>query len=128
MRFAERTHDEAHSAFSRRRVDRVVGCPEQSRGADGAPSSAYQEVKDWPSLPPGVQLGEVAGVDIDAHGHVFVFHRPGRGFEPGATELLEQPAVLEFDEKSGDARRVVGRAGRFSSRTGSPSTARATSG
>jgi peptidylamidoglycolate lyase len=70
--------------------------------ADGAPSSAYQEVKDWPRLPPGVQLGEVAGVDVDRRGHVFVFHRPGRGFEPGATELLDQPAVLEFDEKSGD--------------------------
>ena len=78
-----------------------LACPEQSRGADGAPSSAYQEVKDWPRLPPGVQFGEVAGVDVDRHGHVFVFHRPGRGFEPGATELLDQPAVLEFDEKSG---------------------------
>ena len=49
-----------------------------------------------------MQLGEVAGVDVDRRGHVFVFHRPGRGFEPGATELLDQPAVLEFDEKSGE--------------------------
>ena len=79
-----------------------LACPEQSRGADGAPPSAYQEVKDWPRLPPGVQLGEVAGVDVDRRGHVFVFHRPGRGFEPGATELLDRPAVLEFDEKSGE--------------------------
>ena len=79
-----------------------LACPEQSRGADGAPSSGYLEVKDWPRLPPGVQLGEVAGVDVDRRGHVFVFHRPGRGFEPGATELLDQPAVLEFDEKSGE--------------------------
>src|SRR4030095_6404289 len=57
----------------------------------GASSSGYQEVKDWPRLPAGVQLGEVAGVDVDHRGHVFVFHRPGRGFEPSATELLEQP-------------------------------------
>jgi peptidylamidoglycolate lyase len=70
--------------------------------ADGAPSSAYQEVKDWPRLPPGVQFGEVAGVDVDRHGHVFVFHRPGRGFEPTATELLEPPAVMMFDEKTGE--------------------------
>jgi len=70
--------------------------------APGAPAgAAYQEVKDWPSLPAGVQLGEVAGVDIDANGHVFVFHRPGRGFEPGATEVLEQPAVLEIDGATG---------------------------
>jgi peptidylamidoglycolate lyase len=67
----------------------------------GASSRAYLEVKDWPRLPPGVQLGEVAGVDVDRRGHVFIFHRPGRGFEPGATELLEQPAVLEIDEKTG---------------------------
>jgi peptidylamidoglycolate lyase len=69
--------------------------------AEGAPGSGYQEVKDWPRLPAGVQLGEVAGVDVDAHGHVFVFHRPGRGFEPGATELLEEPAVLMFDDGTG---------------------------
>jgi peptidylamidoglycolate lyase len=30
-----------------------------------------------------------------------VFHRPGRGFEPEATELLAKPAVLEFDADSG---------------------------
>jgi peptidylamidoglycolate lyase len=70
--------------------------------AHAAPSSGYQEAKDWPRLPPGVELGEVAGVDVDRHGHVFVFHRPGRGFEPSATELLERPAVLMFDEKTGE--------------------------
>jgi peptidylamidoglycolate lyase len=32
---------------------------------------------------------------------VFVFHRPGRGFEPGATELLEKPAVVEIDAATG---------------------------
>jgi peptidylamidoglycolate lyase len=40
-------------------------------------------------------------VDIDSHGHVFVFHRPGRGFEPEATEALTDPAVLELDAASG---------------------------
>ena len=61
----------------------------------------YQEVKDWPSLPADVQLGEVAGVDIDSHGHVFVFHRPGRGYEPDATELLAKPAVVALDAATG---------------------------
>lgn len=68
----------------------------------GAPPHGYEEAKDWPRLPADVQFGEVAGVDVDRHGHVFVFHRPGRGFEPTATELLERPAVLVFDEKSGE--------------------------
>jgi peptidylamidoglycolate lyase len=61
----------------------------------------YEEVKNWPALPPDVQFGEVAGVDVDAQGHVFVFHRPGRGFEPAATELLEKPAVFEIDAATG---------------------------
>ena len=70
-------------------------------GAGPKPSTGYVEVKDWPKLPAGVELGEVPGVDIDGHGHVFVFHRPGRGFEPDATELLTAPAILEFDGDSG---------------------------
>src|SRR5256712_14164716 len=65
------------------------------------PVAGYGEVKNWPALPAGVQLGEVPGVDVDAHGHVFVFHRPGRGFEPSATEVLEDPAVLEIDAETG---------------------------
>src|SRR6266576_1035772 len=68
---------------------------------EAAPSVRYEEVKDWPKLPAGVQLGEVPGVDVDAKGHVFVFHRPGRGFEPSATTLLNEPAVLEIDADSG---------------------------
>src|SRR3989441_6353889 len=61
----------------------------------------YQEVKDWPRLPDGMQLGEVPGVDVDTQGHVFIFHRPGRGFEPTATEVLPDPAVLEVDADTG---------------------------
>ena len=61
----------------------------------------YVEVKGWPALPASVQLGEVPGVDVDANGHVFVFHRPGRGFEPNATEPLTAPAVLEIDANTG---------------------------
>ena len=65
------------------------------------PVAGYEEVKNWPALPAGVQLGEVPGIDVDAQGHVFVFHRPGRGFEPTATEVLEDPAVLEIDADTG---------------------------
>jgi peptidylamidoglycolate lyase len=61
----------------------------------------YEEVKDWPSLPPSVQLGETAGVAIDVNGHVFIFHRPGRGFVLTATTKLTEPTVLEIDADSG---------------------------
>ena len=74
-----------------------VGCVT----SHAASESSYEEVKDWPKLPSGVQLGECAGVAVDANGHVFIFHRPGRGFDTAATEKLTQPAVLEVDADSG---------------------------
>jgi peptidylamidoglycolate lyase len=64
-------------------------------------ATRYEEVKDWPSLPPDVHLGEVGGVSVDGNGHVFVFHRPGRGFETAATTKLSEPTVLELDGPTG---------------------------
>ena len=66
-----------------------------------AAAASYEEVKGWPRLPAGVEMGEAAGVAVDADGHVLVFHRPGRGFDTAATELLKEPAVLEFDPQDG---------------------------
>jgi hypothetical protein len=62
-----------------------------------AAAVAYEEVKGWPSLPAGAQMGEAAGVAVDINGHVMVFHRPGGGFDPAATAPLKDPAVLEID-------------------------------
>src|SRR5712671_4989699 len=61
----------------------------------------YEEVQGWPRLPASVQLGEAAGVAVDINGHVFVFHRPGRGFVLTATTKLSEPAVLEIDANTG---------------------------
>jgi peptidylamidoglycolate lyase len=70
--------------------------------ADGASLTGwYVEASDWPKLPPGVEMGETSAVAVDNAGHVFAFHRPGRGFEPGATALLTDPTILEFDPDSG---------------------------
>jgi len=66
-----------------------------------AATDHYEEVTGWPRLPPSVQLGECAGVAVDRDGHVFVFHRPGRGFDTAATEKLTEPTVLEIDAISG---------------------------
>jgi peptidylamidoglycolate lyase len=35
------------------------------------------------------------------NGHVFVFHRPGRGFDTAATVKLTEPTVLEIDADTG---------------------------
>lgn len=77
-----------------------------------APAVRYEEVKDWPRLPAGVEMGEAAGVAVDSRGHVFVFHRPGRGFDPAATETLTGAAVLEIDGGTGRLSRAWG-ANRF---------------
>src|SRR5262245_54695269 len=70
--------------------------------ADAGPlTGKYVEVAGWPKLPPGVEMGETSAVDVDNDGHVFAFHRPGRGFEPDATALLTDPTVLEIDPDSG---------------------------
>jgi len=69
--------------------------------AVGTAATRYQEVKDWPSLPASVQLGEVAGVAVDRNGHVLIFHRPGRGFTPDATTKLTEPTVIEIDADTG---------------------------
>ena len=49
----------------------------------------YQVVHGWPKLPRGFSLGQAAGVGVDSHNHVFVFHRGDR-------------PVLCFDAESGE--------------------------
>ena len=36
---------------------------------------AYHLVPDWPRLPDGLLLGQVAGVDVASNGDGYVFHR-----------------------------------------------------
>ncbi len=93
----------------------VLGALAVAAGGDHGAASAldeagvrYEEVKGWPALPAGVEMGEAAGVAVDRDGHVFVFHRPGRGFDPAATELLKDPAVLEIDGGTGQLIRAWG--------------------
>jgi peptidylamidoglycolate lyase len=38
----------------------------------------FQVVHGWPELPEGFAFGQVSGVGVDAHNHVFVFHRGDR--------------------------------------------------
>ncbi len=35
----------------------------------------YHVVHGWPELPEGFAFGEVSGIGVDSHNHVFVFHR-----------------------------------------------------
>ena len=41
----------------------------------GSGDYTYEFVPDWPQLPAGWNLHEVAGVAVDAQDRVYVFHR-----------------------------------------------------
>lgn len=69
---------------------------------DSAPVAevSYEVVEGWPKLPAGVEVGEAAGVAVDSHDHVFVFHRADRNF--GNAEVIAKPTVLCIDGATGE--------------------------
>ena len=63
---------------------------------------SYAVVHGWPELPAGRTLGQAAGVGVDSHNHVFVFHRAGREWsDPFPAGPIEAPTVMVFDGDTG---------------------------
>ena len=61
-----------------------------------APEIPYRSVPDFLKLPPGLYLGEVAGVAVNSKGHVFVF---SRGNTTGPAYGASAAQLLEFDAR-----------------------------
>jgi len=61
---------------------------------------AYEVVPGWLKLPEGQALGEVVGVEVDSHNHVFLFHRADRGW--GNEEIIDKPTILSVDGDTGE--------------------------
>lgn len=61
----------------------------------------YAVVHGWPQLPPGFVLGQVSGVSVDSHNHVFVFHRAENSWATDKTHAIATPAIVGFDAASG---------------------------
>jgi peptidylamidoglycolate lyase len=62
----------------------------------------HEVVRDWPSLPEGYTLGLCAGVGVDSHGDVFVFHRNERVWStPFPEEPIAEPTVAVIDGRTG---------------------------
>lgn len=67
-----------------------------------ARSSALREVADWSTLPAGEEFGQVTGIGVDSHNHVFVFHRAGRTWtDPFPIEAIPNATVFMLDGSSG---------------------------
>ena len=68
--------------------------------AQTAPEIEFDSAADFLKLPPGMNFGEVPGVAVNSHGHVFVFTRSnsagGPAFAPAAAQLLEFGPRGEF--------------------------------
>lgn len=64
----------------------------------------YPVVHGWPKLPNGFALGQVSGVGVDSHNHVFVFHRGDRPilcFEADSGEIVNSFGDGMFEQAHG---------------------------
>lgn len=61
----------------------------------------YSVVHGWPQLPDGFVLGQVSGIAVDSHNHVFIFHRAENSWAADKTRVIASPTVLCFDGASG---------------------------
>jgi peptidylamidoglycolate lyase len=65
------------------------------------PADPYKVVHGWPVLPDGMVLGQVSGVAVDSHNHIFVFHRAENSWAADKTHPIASSTILCFDGDSG---------------------------
>lgn len=76
----------------------VILAASASSGQQRKLRESYEVVHDWPQMPEGRILGQATGVDVDSRGHVYVFHRSGRGWsEDPALPLISKTTIEVFD-------------------------------
>ena len=61
----------------------------------------YSVVHGWPVLPDGMVLGQVSGVAVDSHNHVFIFHRAEGSWATDKTHPIASATILCFDGVTG---------------------------
>lgn len=68
-----------------------------------ADAAEYQVAPNWPALPEGKRLGHCAGVGVDSHGDVFVFHRNERTWStPFPEAAIGEPTVAVINGATGE--------------------------
>jgi peptidylamidoglycolate lyase len=66
-----------------------------------AQKEPYSVVHGWPILPNDFVLGQVSGVAVDSHNHVFIFHRAESSWSTDHTHPIASPTILCFDGATG---------------------------
>ncbi len=64
----------------------------------------YQLLRNWPSLPDSVKLGNPTGIGIDTDQHIFIFHRADRTWPlvgPMPGNPISSKTILMLDRDSG---------------------------
>ncbi len=67
------------------------------------PAPRYQVDPFWPTMPKGLILGQVSGITVDSHDHIWLIQRPWslnsdeKARNPEAECCREAPPVMEFD-------------------------------
>jgi DNA-binding beta-propeller fold protein YncE len=96
-----------------------TAAPPPGRGTDRPPAAEAAKLKTgpamnytvqpaWPTVPKGMNLGEVSGVDVDRNGNVWVFNRghwPVMQFDRGG-HLLQSWSAEQFPVRSSHGMRV----------------------
>jgi len=79
----------------------ALGLVSSAAGQGTEKGEPYAVVHGWPQLPDGFVLGQVSGVAVDSHNHVFVFHRAENSWATDKTHVIASPTVLCFEGATG---------------------------
>src|SRR5262249_31907771 len=83
------------------RVSLLVLLVAAANTAQAETPDPYSVVHGWPVLPDGMALGQVSGVSVDSHNHVFVFHRAEGSWAADKTKPIASNTILCFDGVTG---------------------------
>lgn len=78
-----------------------AGCDRRAVDVGVSQELGYQQSAQWPVGAVQALLGEVSGVDVDGHGHIFVFHRATRGWDVVTRAPIAEATVLMLDSANG---------------------------
>ena len=65
-------------------------------------ATGFQVVQNWPTFPADHMMGLCAGIGVDSHNNVFVFHRNGQVWKKTSSDQpIKEPTVSVIDGASG---------------------------